>query len=116
MKRITILLIALVLTTTVSAQKEKGKKDMAKKVTTEMTEVLSLDDATSTKVYTIQSEKFTAIKASNKELKDDKEALKAKKKALNKAAAEKLKTLLGKGEMQKWSAHVKAKKSKSKKK
>lgn len=110
------LLIALVITTTLTAQEKKGKKDMAKKVTTEMTEVLSLDEATSTKVYELQTEKFVQLKAANKELKADKPALKAKKKEINDDFKAKLNPILGKDNVKKWSSHTKSKKKKSKKK
>lgn len=116
MKKLMTLLIALVLTTTLSAQNKKGKKDMAKKVTTEMTEVLSLDQATSAKVYELQSEKFANIKAATKELKEDKEALKSKKKEINNAFKTKLNAVLGKDNIKKWAAHTKERRNKSKKK
>ena len=68
MKHILTILLAVVLTATVSAQeKKKGKADMAKKVTTEMTEVLSLDEATSAKIYVLQQKKFESLKTATSE-------------------------------------------------
>ena len=116
MKRILILMFALVLSTTLSAQKKKGKKDKAKKVTTEMTEVLSLNEATSSEIYAVQSEKFAEIKVASKAYKDDKAALKTKKKEINKNYSNKIRSILGKDNAMKWSAHLKEKKSQKKKK
>jgi len=117
MKRILMILVALVVTISVTAQeKKKGENDKAKKVTGEMTQVLSLDEATATKVYELQSEKFAKLKVANKELKEDKTALQAKKKEINDDFKSKLNPLLGKEKVKIWSDHLKAKKSKKQKK
>ena len=59
---------------------KKNNSDKAKKVATEITGFLELDKATFNKVYELKSKNFTELKAANKELKEDKKLLKAKKK------------------------------------
>ena len=115
MKHILTILFAVVLTVTVSAQeKKKGNSDKAKKVATEMTEVLELDDVTFNKVYELQSKKFAKLKAANKELKEDRTLLKAKRKEINNEFKSKLNPLLGKEKVKMWSEHLKANKKNKK--
>ena len=117
MKHILTILFAVVLTVTVSAQeKKKGNSDKAKKVTTEMTEVLSLDEATSAKIYVLQQKKIESIKTATSENKDDKEVLKAKKKGINDDFRAEMTAIIGKDKMKTWSAHVKANKGNKEKK
>ena len=108
MKHILTILVAFVLTINVNAQEQKKEKaDKAKKVTAEMTEVLSLDQITSAKVYEFQQNKVESIKVATKENKDDKEALKAKKKEINSVFKEEMVALIGKDKMKVWSEHMK---------
>jgi len=117
MKHILTILFAVVLTVTVSAQeKKKGNSDKAKKVTTEMTEVLSLDEATSAKVHVLQQKKFESIKLATKENADDKEALKVKKKEINDDFRAEMTAIVGKDKMKTWSTHVKSERANKNKK
>jgi len=113
MKNILTFLFAVVLATTLSAQK-KNNSDKAKKVATEMTEFLKLDYATFNKVYELQSKKFAELKATNKELKEDKTLLKSKKKEINNEFKSKLNRLLGKEKVKIWFEHLKANKKNKK--
>tara|TARA_B110000208_G_scaffold170579_1_gene212261 strand:+ start:80234 stop:80578 length:345 start_codon:yes stop_codon:yes gene_type:complete len=113
MKNILTFLLAVVLTTTLSAQKKKNS-DKAKKVATEMIKFLELDNATFNKVYELQSKKFAELKAANKELKEDKTLLKAKRKEINNEFKSKLNPLLGKEKVKMWSEHLKANKKNKK--
>ena len=117
MKRFLTIAVALLITFTISAQKQKKEKvSMAKKATTEMTNLLELDKNTSENILALQKEKYANLKEANTSLKNDKEALKTRKKEINVSFRENMISLIGKEKMKKWSDHMKAQRSKKTKK
>ena len=80
MRILTILLIALAFS--ISSFAQQGVQERAKKITDEMTMVLSLDEQTSEKVYNIQLKRFIDAQALETTHKDDKEKMKEELKKL----------------------------------
>jgi len=113
MKKTVFTLLVLFISISITAQKG-GPEKPAKKVADEMTEVLVLNDTESKKVYEIQLNKFRSVQAAKKEHADNKDAIKAETKIINKGVQKELLTVLGSGKMSTWKAHVKANKKKKK--
>ena len=90
---------------------KKSPEQRAELVTSEMKEVLSLNNEETKLVYTIQLAKFSGIYEANKL--DSQELIKAEKKKLTKQAQNELKSLLTEDRFSKWTAHKKQSKSKS---
>lgn len=105
MRILTILLITLAFS--VSSFAQQGVQERAKKITDEMTEVLSLDAETSEKVYNIQLKRFIDAQAIRKTHKDDKKKMKEELKGLYNRLYGKLKGILGQEQMKVWNQHKK---------
>lgn len=105
--KIVFLFITLVFSVQVSAQKIEKK---AKKITKEMTKVLSLNETESKAIYKIQLEKFKEGKKIRKEYSDKPETKKQKLKAHGSKVYNQLKKLLGKERLKKWRTYKKNKK------
>ncbi|WP_282073943.1 hypothetical protein [Polaribacter atrinae] len=107
-------LLLLMATITLTAQKKTIEKS-AKKITKEMTEVMSLSDIQSADVYEIQLEKIKQSRKVREENIGDKEAIKKGKWKIQKASTFKLIKLVGKEKFAAWREYYKAKVDKSKK-
>ena len=105
-KLIMTMLFALVLTISVSAQTPQKK---AKKVTDEMTEVLSLNKKEAKAIYKIQLERFQEGKSIRDEYSDQPEVRKTKLNKLGSKVYNQLKDYLGIERLKKWKAHNKKK-------
>ena len=105
MRILTTLLIALVFSFSSFAQ--QGVQERAKKITDEMSEVLSLDAETYEKVYNIQLKRFIDAQAIRKTHKDDKVKMNTELKSLFKRLYGKLKGILGQEQMKIWNQHKK---------
>ncbi|MBK3519939.1 hypothetical protein [Carboxylicivirga marina] len=112
MKKLLIVLTIILLAINVQAQKKNTPEAKAEKISKEMQTVLAFDQTSYESVYALQLKHFTKEKELKATSNDDKEALKAGKKEIMQAMNLQLKELLGKEEIQKWQAHVKAKKKK----
>ncbi|MBV1887686.1 MAG: hypothetical protein KUG51_00180 [Urechidicola sp.] len=115
MKKSIFTILVLLLTVNISAQKGSPEKS-AKKVADEMTKVLSLNDDESKKVYEIQLDKFTQVRAVKAQNGEDKEKSKAAIKKVTSNTQDSLIDVFGEEKMSTWKAHVKANKKKNKKK
>ncbi len=73
-----------------------------------MTMVLSLDDATSEKIYHIQLKRFIDAQRIRTTYKDDKTMMKAKLRKLQNRLWGKLNAVLGEDKMKSWSTHKKS--------
>tara|TARA_B100000963_G_scaffold226549_1_gene197662 strand:- start:268 stop:558 length:291 start_codon:yes stop_codon:yes gene_type:complete len=91
-----------------SAYSQDGLTDRAKKISDEMTMVLSLDDVTSDKIYHIQLKRFIDAQRIRTTYKDDKLMMKAELRKLQNRLWGKLNAVLGDDKMKSWSAHKKS--------
>ena len=106
MRKLYILFFSL--TFSLSAYSQDGLTDRAKKISNEMTMVLSLDDVTSEKIYHIQLKRFIDAQRIRTTYKDDKAMMKAELRKLQNRLWGKLNAVLGEDKMKSWGAHKKS--------
>ena len=106
MRKLYILFFSLTLSLSVYSQ--DGLTDRAKKISDEMTMVLSLDDVTSEKIYHIQLKRFIDAQRIRTTYKDDKAMMKAELRKLQNRLWGKLNAVLGEDKMKSWGAHKKS--------
>ena len=106
MRKLYILFFSL--TFSLSVYSQDGLTDRAKKISDEMTMVLSLDDVTSEKIYHIQLKRFIDAQRIRTTYKDDKLMMKAELRKLQNRLWGKLNAVLGEDKMNSWSAHKKS--------
>ncbi len=106
MRKLYILFFSLMFS--LSAYSQDGLTDRAKKISDEMTMVLSLDDVTSDKIYHIQLKRFIDAQRIRTTYKDDKLMMKAELRKLQNRLWGKLNAVLGDDKMKSWSAHKKS--------
>ena len=87
---------------------QDGLQERAKKLSNEMTMVLSLDDVTSEKIYHIQLKRFIDAQRIRKVHMNDERQMKAELRKLQDRLWGKLKAVLGDEKMKSWSAHKKS--------
>jgi len=95
-----IALFALFLSLGLNAQTKPEKK--AKRITHEMTQVLSLSEEESNTIYQIQLERFNESQSIEKEFSDDPEAKKEKLKELGNKVFNQVKKILGPERQKQW--------------
>ena len=96
------------LTFSLSVYSQDGLIDRAKKISDEMTMVLSLDEETSEKIYHIQLKRFIDAQKIRTTFKEDKPTMRAELKKLQNRLWGKLNAVLGKDKMKTWSTHKKS--------
>ena len=106
MRKLYILFFSL--TFSLSVYSQDGLTDRAKKISDEMTMVLSLDDITSEKIYHIQLKRFIDAQRIRTTYKDDKMMMKAELRKLQNRLWGKLNAVLGEEKIKSWSAHKKS--------
>ena len=106
MRKLYILFFSL--TFSFSVYSQEGLIDRAKKISDEMTMVLSLDDVTSEKIYHIQLKRFIDAQRIRTTYKDDKTMMKAELRKLQNRLWGKLNAVLGDDKMKSWGAHKKS--------
>ena len=87
---------------------QDGFQERAKKLSDEMTVVLSLDDQTSEKIYHIQLKRFIDAQRIRKVHMNDERQMKAELRKLQDRLWGKLKGVLGDEKMKSWSIHKKS--------
>jgi len=87
---------------------QDGLQERAKKLSNEMTMVLSLDDVTSEKIYHIQLKRFIDAQRIRKVHMNDERQMKAELRKLQDRLWGKLKGVLGDEKMKSWSIHKKS--------
>ena len=87
---------------------QDGLQERAKKLSNEMTMVLSLDDVTSEKIYHIQLKRFIDAQRIRKVHMNDERQMKAELRKLQDRLWGKLKGVLGEEKMKSWSIHKKS--------
>ena len=87
---------------------QDGLQERAKKLSNEMTMVLSLDDVTSEKIYHIQLKRFIDAQRIRKVHMNDERQMKAELRKLQDRLWGKLKGVLGDEKMKSWSMHKKS--------
>tara|TARA_Y100000991_G_scaffold212483_2_gene196681 strand:- start:263 stop:589 length:327 start_codon:yes stop_codon:yes gene_type:complete len=107
MRKLYILIIFL--TFSFSAYSQDGFQDRAKKISDEMTSVLSLDEITSEKIFNIQLKRFIDAQKIRKIHRDDKQQMKAELRKLQNRLWGKLNAVLGQDKMKAWNTHKKNK-------
>jgi pyruvate/2-oxoglutarate dehydrogenase complex dihydrolipoamide acyltransferase (E2) component len=100
MKKISLLLLLMVLATNVYSQ--KTNEERASKITNEISEVLSLNQEETAKVYKIQLKRFQEVVSIREKYKDDAETRKPELKKVYKRFFGKLKSTLSEDKMQEW--------------
>ena len=106
MRKLYILIIFL--TFSFSAYSQDGFQDRAKKISDEMTSVLSLDEITSEKIFNIQLKRFIDAQKIRTTFKNDKPMMRAELKKLQNRLWGKLNAVLGDDKMKSWGAHKKS--------
>ena len=106
MSKLTILFFSLLFSFSVYSQ--DGFQERAKKISDEMTMVLSLDEETSKKIYHIQLKRFIDAQSIRKVHQADKKQMNAELKKLHNRLWGKLKSVLGEDKMKSWSIHKKS--------
>ncbi len=101
LKLVTLLLFI----TSFSMNAQKGPEKAAKKIATEVTQVLSLNEEESEAVYQIQLNRFKEIQNIKSEFKDDADARKAAMKKNGDNTSKQMKQLLGNDRMKIWVQH-----------
>lgn len=91
-----------------SVYSQDGLIDRAKKISDEMSMVLSLDEETSEKIYHIQLKRFIDAQRIRTTYKSDKPMMRAELKKLQNRLWGKLNAVLGEDKMKSWSAHKKS--------
>ena len=87
---------------------QDGLQERAKKLSNEMTMVLSLDDQTSEKIYHIQLKRFIDAQSIRKTYQNDKQQMRAELRKLQNRLWGKLNAVLGEDKMKSWSTHKKS--------
>ena len=100
MKKISLLLLLMVLATNVYSQ--KTNEERASKITKEISEVLSLNQEETAKVYKIQLKRFHEVNTIRSKYAQDPETKKAELKKVYNRLYGKLKSTLGEDKMQEW--------------
>ena len=100
MKKISLLLLLMVLVTNVYSQ--KTNEERASKITNEISEVLSLNQEKTAKVYKIQLKRFHEVNTIRSTHAQDPETKKAELKKVYNRLYGKLKSTLGEDKMQEW--------------
>ena len=106
MRKLYILFFSL--TFSLSVYSQDGLIDRAKKISDEMTMVLSLDDQTSEKIYHIQLKRFIDAQSIRKTYQNDKQQMRAELRRLQNRLWGKLNAVLGEDKMKSWSTHKKS--------
>ena len=96
------------LTFSLSVYSQDGLIDRAKKISDEMSMVLSLDKETSEKVYHIQIKRFIEAQRIRTTYKSDNLMMRAELKKLQNRLWGKLNAVLGEDKMKSWGAHKKS--------
>ena len=105
MNKLFILFFSLTFSLSIFSQEKLQEK--AKKISDEMTTVLSLDKEMSEKIYHIQLKRFIDAKKIRKAYKDDKELMKAELKKMQGKLWHKQKGVVGKDNMKSWGTYKK---------
>ena len=103
------LIIFLTLTFSLSVFSQDKLQEKAKKISVEMTTVLSLDEETSEKIYYIQLKRFTDAQKIRKIHKEDKEQMNVELKKMQGKLWHNLKGVVGKDNMKSWQTYKKRK-------
>ena len=106
MRKLYILFFSLIFSLSVYSQ--DGLQERAKKISDEMTMVLSLDDQTSEKIYHIQLKRFIDAQSIRKTYQNDKQQMRAELRRLQSRLWGKLNAVLGEDKMKSWSTHKKS--------
>ena len=106
MRKPYILLLLILFSFSVFSQ--EGLQERAKKLSDEMTVVLSLDEQTSEKIYHIQLKRFIDAQRIRKVHMNDERQMKAELRKLQNRLWGKLKGVLGNEKMKSWSMHKKS--------
>ena len=106
MRKLYILFFSL--TFSLSVYSQDGLTDRAKKISDEMTMVLSLDEETSEKIYHIQLKRFIDAQSIRKTYQNDKQQMRAELRKLQNRLWGKLNAVLGEDKMKSWSTHKKS--------
>jgi len=106
MRKLYILFFSLIFSLSVYSQ--DGFQERAKKISDEMTMVLSLDDQTSEKIYHIQLKRFIDAQSIRKTYQNDKQQMRAELRKLQNRLWGKLNAVLGEDKMKSWSTHKKS--------
>jgi hypothetical protein len=107
MNKLLILFFSLTFSLSVFSQDKLQEK--AKKISVEMTTVLSLDEETSEKIYYIQLKRFTDAQKIRKIHKEDKEQMNVELKKMQGKLWHNLKGVVGKDNMKSWQTYKKRK-------
>jgi len=105
MKKVKLLLALLTFVFSIGVNAQVNPQKKAKKITDEMTEVLSLDKKESKAVYKIQLDRFKEGQSIRKEYADQPEIKKEKLKELGSKVYNQLKKTLGAERLKKWKDH-----------
>jgi hypothetical protein len=105
MKKINLILTIVLLITSFSISAQTKSEKKAKKISDEITAVLSLDKAKSETIYTIQLARFEEATTIKKEFKNQTEVKKEKLKKLGSKIYNGMKKALGKDQLKKWRNH-----------
>ena len=105
MRKLYILFFSLILSLSVYSQ--DGLQERAKKISNEMTMVLSLDEQTSEKIYHIQLKRFIDAQRIRKVHENDKKQMRAELRKLQDRLWGRLNAVLGEEKMKSWNAHKK---------
>ena len=108
-----LLILFFSLTFSLSVFSQDKLQDKAKKISDEMTTVLSLDEETSEEIYHIQLKRFIDAQKIRKVNKGDKEQMKAELKKMQGKLWHNLKGVVGKDNMKSWGSYKKTSKKKS---
>ena len=106
MRKLYILLLLFLFTFSVFSQ--DGLQERAKKLSDEMTVVLSLDKETSERIYHIQLKRFIDAQRIRKDHQGNKRQMQAELKKLQNRLWGRLKGVLGDEKMKSWSMHKKS--------
>ena len=107
MNKLLILFFSLTFSLSVFSQDKLQEK--AKKISVEMTTVLSLDEETSEKIYYIQLKRFTDAQKIRKIHKENKEQMNVELKKMQGKLWHNLKGVVGKDNMKSWGTYKKRK-------
>ena len=111
MKKFKLILPLLLVFCALNLQAQKQLEKKAEKLSSEITEVLKLNDDESKAVYNIHLERFKAAKEIREKYKDDEATKKEKLKKLGNTVFNQMKETLGKERMKKWNKHRKSTKN-----
>ena len=107
MKKLKFLFASIMLFVFVGVHAQPKPEKKAKKITDEMTEVLSLNKKESKEVYDIQLARFTEAQAIRKEYSDQPEVQKEKLKALGNKLYNQMKNAIGPERQKQWKEYKK---------